>query len=49
MEQIDPRKLLARVAAVLNRLNIPYLVTDGMAVLCGDGLGTPLTLTSSLN
>lgn len=32
MEQIDPRKLLARVADVLNRLKIPYLVTGGMAV-----------------
>src|SRR3989338_723949 len=32
MEQIDPRKLLARVAEVLNRLRIPYLVTGGMAV-----------------
>lgn len=32
MEQIDPRKLLARVAEVLNHLKIPYLVTGGMAV-----------------
>ncbi len=33
MEQIDPRRLLAGIAKILNRLNIPYLVTGGMAVL----------------
>jgi len=33
MEQIDPRQLLAGVAKILNRLNIPYFVTGGMAVL----------------
>ena len=32
MEQIDPRKLLAGVAKILNRLKIPYLVTGGMAI-----------------
>ena len=33
MELIDPRRLLAGIAEILNRLKIPYLVTGGMAVL----------------
>ncbi|HXK40906.1 MAG TPA: nucleotidyl transferase AbiEii/AbiGii toxin family protein [Candidatus Paceibacterota bacterium] len=33
METIDPRQLLVKVANILDRLNIPYLVTGGMAVL----------------
>ncbi len=33
MEQIDPRHLLVKIAKVLDRLNIPYIVTGGMAVL----------------
>lgn len=33
MESIDPRRLLAGIAKILNRLKIPYLVTGGMAVL----------------
>ncbi len=33
MEQVDPRHLLAGIAKILNRLNIPYFVTGGMAVL----------------
>jgi predicted nucleotidyltransferase len=32
METIDPRKLLAAVAKILNDLEIPYMVTGGMAV-----------------
>ena len=32
MEQIDPRRLLAGIAKILNRLGIPYFVTGGMAV-----------------
>ena len=33
MESIDPRRLLAGIAKILNHLNIPYFVTGGMAVL----------------
>jgi len=33
MEQIDPRKLLIHIARILERLNIPYIVTGGIAVL----------------
>lgn len=33
MEIIDPRQLLAKVAKVLDELDIPYMVTRGMAVL----------------
>ncbi len=33
MESIDPRRLLAGIAKILNRLKIPYFVTGGMAVL----------------
>lgn len=33
MEQIDPRRLLAGIAKILNRMKIPYFVTGGMAVL----------------
>lgn len=33
MESIDPRRLLAGIAKILNHLKIPYLVTGGMAVL----------------
>lgn len=33
MEQIDPRKLLVQIAQILERLNIPYLITGGVAVL----------------
>lgn len=32
MESIDPRHLLIKVAKVLDDLNIPYIVTGGMAV-----------------
>lgn len=32
MELIDPRKLLVRVARILEDLDVPYAVTDGMAV-----------------
>lgn len=31
-ESIDPRQLLVEVAKILKRLNIPYVVTGGMAV-----------------
>lgn len=33
MEEIDPRHLLVKIAEILERLRIPYLVTGGMAVL----------------
>ena len=33
MEQIDPRHLLIKVAKILEKLKIPYVVTGGMAVL----------------
>lgn len=33
MEEIDPRKLLVRITAILERLKIPYLITGGIAVL----------------
>ncbi len=33
MENIDPRHLLVRVARILKKLKIPYLVTGGIAVL----------------
>lgn len=33
MEIIDPRRLLAKTAKVLGKLDIPYMVTGGMAVL----------------
>lgn len=33
METIDPRHLLVKIAKILERLKIPYLVTGGMAVL----------------
>ncbi len=33
MESIDPRQLLAKVVKVLDELDIPYMVTGGMAVL----------------
>lgn len=32
MEEIDPRHLLIDVADILERLNIPYAITGGMAV-----------------
>ena len=32
MEQIDPRHLLVRVAQILDELDIPYIVTGGIAV-----------------
>src|SRR5947207_12928403 len=32
MEIIDPRTLLVKIAAVLDELNIQYLITGGMAV-----------------
>lgn len=32
MDQSDPRKLLADVAKILNKLKIPYIVTGGIAV-----------------
>lgn len=33
MEQTDPRELLKSIAQIFERLNLPYLVTGGMAVL----------------
>lgn len=33
MEQTDPRELLKNIAQIFDRLNLPYLVTGGMAVL----------------
>lgn len=33
MEQIDPRNLLVKIAKVLKKLNISYIVTGGIAVL----------------
>ena len=33
MEIADPRRLLARIAKILNELQIPYIITGGMAVL----------------
>ncbi len=33
MTEIDPRHLLIKIAKILNKLKIPYLVTGGMAVL----------------
>ena len=33
MEQIDPRNLLVKIAKILKRLDIPYLITGGIAVL----------------
>ena len=32
MEEIDPRHLLIKIAQILERLSIPYVVTGGMAV-----------------
>lgn len=32
MEEIDPRHLLIKVTAILERLDIPYAITGGMAV-----------------
>lgn len=32
MELIDPRQLLIKVANILDQLNVPYVVTGGMAV-----------------
>ena|SRR3989344_9616641 len=32
MEQIDPRHFLVKVAEILQKLKIPYMVTGGMAV-----------------
>ncbi len=32
MEQIDPRRLLIKVAEILQKFKIPYMVTGGMAV-----------------
>ena len=32
MEEIDPRHLLVDIANILDRLNIPYMITGGMAV-----------------
>ena len=32
MESIDPRQLLAKIASILEQLNIAYMVTGGMAV-----------------
>lgn len=32
MEEIDPRHLLIKVAEILDRLDIPYAITGGMAV-----------------
>ncbi len=32
MESIDPRKLLVEIAAILDKHQIPYLITGGMAV-----------------
>lgn len=33
MEQIDPRHLLVKIAQILEKLEIPYFITGGMAVL----------------
>ncbi|MBI2033853.1 MAG: nucleotidyltransferase [Candidatus Liptonbacteria bacterium] len=33
MTEADPRRLLVKVAKILKRLNVPYLVTGGIAVL----------------
>lgn len=33
MEKMDPRELLKNIARIFERLNLPYLVTGGMAVL----------------
>jgi len=33
MESIDPRQLLIKVADILDQLDIPYMVTGGIAVL----------------
>lgn len=33
MPESDPRRLLARIAKILKRLEIPYLITGGIAVL----------------
>lgn len=33
MPQTDPRELLVNIARVLNQMNIPYIVTRGIAVL----------------
>ena len=33
MEETDPRHLLIRIAGILDELQIPYLVTGGLAVL----------------
>ena len=33
MDQDDPRQLLIKVAEILDRLNIPYMITGGIAVL----------------
>lgn len=33
MERIDPRRLLVKIVDVLNRLDIPYFITGGIAVL----------------
>lgn len=32
MEEIDPRYLLIKIVRILERLNIPYIITGGMAV-----------------
>lgn len=32
MEEIDPRHLLIKVSEILDRLDIPYAITGGMAV-----------------
>ena len=32
MEEIDPRHLLVKIAQILERLGIPYIITGGMAV-----------------
>ena len=32
MEQSDPKRLLIQVAKILERLNIPYFITGGIAV-----------------
>lgn len=32
MEQIDPRHLLLKIVRILNKLDIPYIVTGGIAV-----------------
>lgn len=32
MEEIDPRHLLIKIAQILERLDIPYIITGGMAV-----------------